>query len=60
MYGSHVPNVNFSRSELRLSGPRLGITTIDERRFSRYNTSSIQEDAEQALSGRAGGALEEK
>jgi hypothetical protein len=33
---------------------------VDERRFSHYNSSSIPEDAEQALSGQAGGALEEK
>jgi 3-methyl-2-oxobutanoate hydroxymethyltransferase len=32
--------------------------TIDGLRFSRYNSPSIHEDAEQALSGRAGGALE--
>jgi 3-methyl-2-oxobutanoate hydroxymethyltransferase len=32
---------------------------LDERSFYRYNTSSIHEDAEQALSGRAGGALED-
>jgi 3-methyl-2-oxobutanoate hydroxymethyltransferase len=32
--------------------------TIDGRPFCIYNSSSIHEDAEQALSGRAGGALE--
>src|SRR5579863_4812801 len=35
-------------------------TAIDEPVFCIYNKSSISEDAEQALSGRAGGALEEK
>jgi hypothetical protein len=33
---------------------------VDERRFSDYNTCSIREDAKQALSGWAGGALEEE
>jgi hypothetical protein len=39
---------------------KLSQTTIDEPSFSRYNTHSIHEDAAQALSGRAGGALEEQ
>src|SRR5260370_37820682 len=34
-------------------------SALDERSRCRYNTSSIHEDAEQALSGRAGGALED-